>query len=127
MSTSVKFKTKLGSIDVDVFNTKVLGAIMDAFDGENMETQNCVLSYKISLSFYDYTLAIEVDESIRCYRNINKKIKRQEAIEKKFNCKFIRIDPDRHNFIIFKAIIKIHRHNKKSSKRSLINRILRGI
>lgn len=34
-----------------------------------------------------------------------KKIKRQEAIEKRFNCKFIRIGPDGHNFIIFKAII----------------------
>ena len=34
-----------------------------------------------------------------------KKIKRQEAIEKRFNCKFIRVGTDGHNFIIFKAII----------------------
>lgn len=72
---------------------------------KKLQTQDCVLSYKISLSFYDYTLAIEVDESNHCYRNINKKIKRQEAIEKRFNCKFIRVGPDGHNFIIFKAII----------------------
>ena len=40
---------------------------------KKLQTQDCVLSYKISLSFYDYTLAIEVDESNHCYRNINKK------------------------------------------------------
>ena len=34
---------------------------------------------------------------------------------------FIKIDPDRKNFNVFKEINKIHRHVKKSTKKSLIN------
>ena len=34
---------------------------------------------------------------------------------------FIKIDPDRKNFTVFKEINKIHRHVKKSTKKSLIN------
>ena len=40
----------------------VLKSIKDAFEGENMQTQYNVLGYKIDLHFYDYKLAIEVDE-----------------------------------------------------------------
>ena len=40
MSTSIKFNTKLGFIRVGVFNTRVLGTIMDAFEGEK---KNCKL------------------------------------------------------------------------------------
>ena len=39
--TSVNFKTKLGFIVIDAFNTKeqtLLRAIMDVFEGENMQT-----------------------------------------------------------------------------------------
>lgn len=72
MSTSIKFNTKLGFIRVGVFNTRVLGTIMDAFEGEK-KIANSGLRVKLQLSFYDYTLAIEVDESNHCYRNINKK------------------------------------------------------
>ena len=34
---------------------------------------------------------------------------------------FIRINPDEENFNIFKEINKIHRHIKKSTKKSLID------
>ena len=34
---------------------------------------------------------------------------------------FIRINPDEKNFNIFKEINKIHRHIKKSTKKSLID------
>ena len=34
---------------------------------------------------------------------------------------FIKIDPDGKNFNVFKEINKIHRHVKKSTKKSLIN------
>ena len=36
---------------------------------------------------------------------------------------FIRINPDEENFNIFRAINKIHRHIKKSTKKSLIDKI----
>ena len=35
---------------------------MDAIEGENIQTQYCVLGYRIDLYFHDYKLAIEVDE-----------------------------------------------------------------
>ena len=37
------------------------------------------------------------------------------------NSRFFRINPDEENFNIFKEINKIHRHIKKSTKKSLIN------
>ena len=44
-----------------------------------------------------------------------------DALEKELGCKFIRIDPDEEDFNIFKAINEIHRHIKKSTKKSLID------
>ena len=81
-----------------------------------MQTQYSVLGYKTDLYFCDYKLTIEVDERGHKSRNIDHKIKRQKAIEKEFNCKFIRINPDEENFNIFRAQKKIFRHIKESSK-----------
>ena len=108
----------------DVINTKeqtVLKSIKDAFEGEDMQTQYSVLSYRIDLYFHKYKLAIEVDELGHNDRNIDYEIQRQRAIEKELGCVFIRINPDEKNFNIFKEINKIHRHIKKSTKKSLIN------
>ena len=52
---------------------------MDAFEGENMQTQYSVLEYRIDLYFHDYKPAIEVDEKGHKDRNINDKIQRQKA------------------------------------------------
>ena len=49
---------------------------MDAFEGENMQTQYSVLGYKIDLYFNDYKLAIEFDEKSHKNRNIGHEIKR---------------------------------------------------
>ena len=92
---------------------------MDAFEGENMQTQYSVLGYRIDLYFHDYKLAIEVDEKGHNNRNIDHEIKRQKAIEKELGCRFIRIDLDEENFNIFKTINDIHRHIKKSIKKSI--------
>ena len=88
----------------------VLKSIKDAFEGENMQTQYNVLGYKIDLHFYDYKLAIEVDEKGDKDRDIHHETERQKATEKELDCKFIRINPDKENFNTFKAIHKIHRH-----------------
>ena len=48
-------------------------------------------------------------------------IERQKTLEKELNCVFIRINPDEKDFNIFKEINKIHRHTKKSTKKSLID------
>ena len=77
----------------------------------------------IDLYCHEYKLAIEVDELGHADRNINDEIERQKALEKEVNCEFIRINPDKKNFNVFKEINKIHRHIKKSFKKSLIDKI----
>ena len=42
--------------------------------------------------------------------NINHEIQSQKALEKKLNCKFIRINPDEKNFNTNKANNEIFRH-----------------
>ena len=85
---SCNLKRNLGFKLYDMINTKeqtVINSIKGAFEGENLQTQYTVLSYRIDLYF--------------------------------------RINPDATGFNIFKEINKIHRHIKKSSKKSLIYNI----
>ena len=109
-----------------MINTKeqtIINSIKDAFDWENTQTQYSVLGYRIDLYFYKYKLGIEVDELIHTNRNIDHEIERQKSLEKELNCVFIRINPDKKDCNIFKEINKIHRHIKKSFKKSLIDKI----
>ena len=98
----------------------MLESIKDAFAGENIQTQ--YLGYKIDIHFHEYKLAIEVDELGHNGKNIGYQIQRQKAIEKELGCVFIRINPDEENFNISKVINEIHRHIKKSTKKSLIDK-----
>ena len=114
---SIKCRSKLGFNQHDIAlatEQLVLKSVMDAFEGENMQTQHSVLGYRIDLYFHDYKLAIEVDG--KGHKDRNHKVQKQKALEKKLNSKFIRIDPDK-DFNIFKAINEIHRHIKKSTKK----------
>ena len=103
-----------------MINTKeqtIINSIKDTFEGENMQTQCSVLGYRIDHYFHKYKLAIEVDELGHADRNINNEIERQKALEKELNCIFIRINPDKKDFNIFKGINKkIHRHIKDHLK-----------
>ena len=105
----------------------VLIKIKCSFEGENMQTQYIVLCYRIDLDFHDCKLAIKIDENRHKDRNIDYKIKRQPAIGQKLGCKFIRIDPNKEDFYIFKDITEIFRHIKQSSnqltKKTLIDKI----
>ena len=67
--------------------------------------------------FHDYKLVIEIDENGHSYRSIHYEIKRQKAIEQKLGCKFIRTDPDKKDFDIFKTFNEIFRHIKRSTKK----------
>ena len=80
---------------------------MISFEGEIMQIQYKVLSYRIDLYFHDYKFTIKIDENGHSDRNIDYKIKRQKAIEKELGCKFIRIDPEEEDFGIFRAINEI--------------------
>ena len=126
------FRILLGLRENDIFLTKeqsVLNSIMDTFEGGNMQTQYNVLSYKIDLYFHDYRLAIEIDEKGRKDRNIKHEIQRQKALERKLNCKFIRINSDENFFDTYKANNEIFKHIKESAKeitkKSTINSVKR--
>ena len=54
-------------------------------------------TYYLELVFTKYFLAIEIDEKSHTDRDITFEEKRQEALEKKLNCEFIRIDTSREN------------------------------
>ena len=84
-----------------------------------MQTQYTVLGYRIDLYFYKYKIAIEVHKLGHNDRNIDYEIQ----LERELNCVFIRINPDAVDFKIFREINKIHRHIKKSSKKSLIDKV----
>ena len=56
----------------------VLKSVMDAFEGENMQTQYSLLGYRIDIYFYEYRLVIEIDEKGHKDRNNDHEIQRQK-------------------------------------------------
>ena len=80
---SCNFKRNLGFRLHDVINTKeqtVVNSIKDAFEVEDVQTQNAVVGYRIDLYFHKYKLAIKVDELGHSDRNIDYEIQRQQAL-----------------------------------------------
>ena len=69
----------------------------------------------IDLYFSDYKLATEIDKNFHRNKNIDYEIKGQKSIKQELGCDFIRIDPDKEDFNIFKAINEIFGHIKQSS------------
>ena len=118
---SWSLKINLGFNLHDVINTKeqtVLRSTKDAFEGEDMQSQYTVIGYRIDLYFHKHKLATELGHADW---NLNNEIERQKALERELDYVFIRINPDEKDFNIFKEISKIHRHIKKSTKKSLID------
>ena len=125
------FRTILGFKENDIMNVTektTLDSIKNAFEGENIQTPYRVLGYEIDIYFHDYKLAVEIDEKGHQDRDISREIERQTALEKELGFKFIRINPDKEIFNIFKAQNEIFRHIKESTKeltkKSLIDNIL---
>ena len=54
--------------------------------------------FKIDIYFTKYSLAIEIDEKGHTDRHLTFEEKRQKALEKKLNCKFIRINTSKENY-----------------------------
>ena len=61
---------------------------------------------------------MEIDEKDLQDRDISREIERQKALEKELICKFIRINPGKENFNVFKAQNEIFRHIKELNKKS---------
>ena len=76
-----------------------------------------MLSYRTDLYFHDYELAIKIDENGHNNINIDYKIKRQKAVEQELDCKFIRNDPDKEDFDIFRTINEIFGHIKEPTRK----------
>ena len=111
-----KFRAILAFKQYDVNLTKEQSGqtkSKSSFEGENIKTQ-----YAWSYRTYLYKLAIEIDQNGHSDRNVDYKIKRQNAIEQELGCKFIRIDPGKECFDIFRAINEIFRHIKQSNKKN---------
>ena len=53
---------------------------------------------ELIIYFTEYSLAVEIDEKGHADRDLEFEKKRHEALEKKLNCKFIRINTSRENF-----------------------------
>jgi len=84
--------------------------ILTVFKHERFSEHHNVGRYFIDLYFPDYLLAIECDEHNHKDRDLNYERERQEYIENKLNCTFIRFDPYDLFFDIFAVISKIHYH-----------------
>ena len=94
-------------------------SIKDVFDGEDMPTWYSVLGYRIDLYFYEYKLAIEIDELGHNDRNTDYQIKRQREIEKELNCVFIRTNPGAADFNMNRLKNQIYKHIIKSKEEKL--------
>ena len=96
---------------------------MSSFEGEKMQTQCNVLNYRIELYFHVYKVAIPINENGQSDRNIDNEIKWEKPIEQELYWNFFRIDPEKEDFNIFRAINEIFRHIKQSTKKTLINKL----
>ena len=83
---------------------------------------NHLFIYRIDLYFYHYKLAIEIDKNGHSDRNIDYEIKIQKGIEKELHLNFIRVDLDKEDFEIFKAINEIFRLMINQLKKTVINK-----
>ena len=81
-----------------------------------MQTQYTVIDCRIDLYFYEYKLAIEIDELDHNDRNADYEIKRQSEIEKKLNSVFIRTNPDAADFNMDRLKTQIYKHIIKSKE-----------
>ena len=118
------FRTILDFKEHDIMKVTekiALDSIKNAFEGENIQTYYRVLGCEIEICFHDYKLAVEIDEYNHEDREIGCKIKRQQALEKELGCKFIRINPDKENFNVFKAINEYLGTSKNQIKNQLKN------
>ena len=95
------FRRTLGFNVIDAFSAKqhtLTKIIKEVFEGEDIQTEYSVSSYRIDLYCHKYKLAIVVDEFGHSDRIIDHEVKRQKATEKELGCKFFRINPDKENF-----------------------------
>ena len=104
-------------LGIDILSTKILSkeaetlsCILKTFRGEDMKEQYTVDGYRIDLYFPTHKLAIECDEFGHKDRDITYEVTRQNHIETKLGCTFIRYNPDAKDFDIFDVLNSIINH-----------------
>ena len=65
------------------------------------------ISFRIDIYFTECCLAVEIDEKGHIDRDLILEDKRRNALEKKLNCKFIRINTSRENYDIDYVVSRI--------------------
>ena len=96
----LEFKEKLG-LDPNKYNfdeQDIISALQLAFEGEIMNTQNCIQNKRHDLYFHEQNLAMEIGGYGHVDKNFENKQSRQMMIEKKRGCKYIRTNPDAVDF-----------------------------
>lgn len=122
LPNSVELANKLG---IEVLNPykeqNTLNYIMGVFNQEKMIRQYSISNekYRIDLYFPRYNLAIECDENGHTDRSINYDIDRQNYIENKIGCHFIRYNSDSLNFDINNVCNEIRQFILKSFIRNM--------
>ena len=100
-------------LHINYIEGEILDIIIDAVGGlTTCYKQYSVDGYRVDLYLKDIKLVIECDEMGHEYKNNVSEIIRQETIEAKLGCKFLRFNPDKPGFklggilnIIFKHIL----------------------
>ena len=84
---------------------------------------------RIDVYFTKYCLTIEIDEKGHIDRDFDLKKKRQEALQKKLNCTFIRINTSKENFDVdyeasrIKTFISQFKENKNKKLEDEIEKL----
>ena len=78
-----------------------------------MQTQHNVLGNKIDYDLMTINLSYNFYENCHSDRRFDYEIKAQRAIEQKLGCDFIKSNPDKEYFEIFKSINLIFRYIKQ--------------
>ena len=85
-SKTIKFRSDLGFNQISLILKKeqsVIESIRDTFKGDDVRIQYTVLGYRIDLYFYEYKLAIEIDELGHNDRNTDYETKTEREIKKR--------------------------------------------
>ena len=124
----LEFKKKLG-LDPNLVTCDeqdIISALQVAFEGEIILTQYCIENKRIDAYFSKYKLGIEVDEYNHEDRSSNYEKSRQLMIES-HGITIIRTNPDAADFDMNRLINQIYTHIIKSTKKSLINDLLKRL
>ena len=125
----IQIAKQLNIEKIETVEQKTIGRILEVFQNENMTSQKRCFFYYIDLYFEDYKIAIECDENAHNDRNKNYENIRQEFIEERLNCKFIRYNPDVKDFDISNVIEQIRneiklRENFKNIKENNVDPVV---